>query len=404
MPQHTRHGPWLLVAGMLAGIAVALAGAALASRGSASDSLPWDDVRLLTEVLERVKQEYVESVDDHQLMENAVRGIVTALDPHSEFLDAEAFEEIRISTSGNYSGVGLEVGLRNGQLVVVTPIEGTPADRAGIRSGDIIVAIDGVLVAEGDIGGALSRLRGEPGTPVNVTVSRSGDARTRSFDLVRSNVRVHSVRVELLEPGYAYLRISQFSDSTGSDVRKALGELRDRPGGAALYGLVLDLRNNPGGVLEAAVDVSDEFLASGVIVTASGRGSEANFRHEATTGDLMQGAPMVVLVNNGSASAAEIVAGALKDNQRATIMGSQTFGKGSVQTVMPLSDGRAIKLTTSRYYTPSGLSINGEGITPDVLLDEQSTNSDSRATVDDPAVVQALGLLKVELAATAQSH
>jgi carboxyl-terminal processing protease len=389
---------------MLAGIAVALAGAALASRGSASDSLPWDDVRLLTEVLERVKQEYVEPVDDHQLMENAVRGIVTALDPHSEFLDAEAFEEIRISTSGNYSGVGLEVGLRNGQLVVVTPIEGTPADRAGIRSGDIIVAIDGVLVAEGDIGGALSRLRGEPGTPVNVTVSRSGDARTRSFDLVRSNVRVHSVRAELLEPGYAYLRISQFSDSTGSDVRKALGDLRDRPGGAALYGLVLDLRNNPGGVLEAAVDVSDEFLASGVIVTASGRGSEANFRHEATTGDLMQGAPMVVLVNNGSASAAEIVAGALKDNQRATIMGSQTFGKGSVQTVMPLSDGRAIKLTTSRYYTPSGLSINGEGITPDVLLDEQSTNSDSRATVDDPAVVQALGLLKVELAATAQSH
>lgn len=412
MARDSRRGLWLLPLGIAAGIAVSVAGAVLASRGAATDSLPWDDVRLLTEVLERVKQEYVEPVDDHRLMESAVRGMVTNLDPHSQFLDADEYEEIRISTTGNYSGVGLEVNLRNGQVLVVAPIEGTPADKAGIRSGDVIVSIDGVLIADDNIDHAITRLRGEPGTKVNITISRPSEARTLSFDLVRSNVQVHSVRAELLEPGYGYVRISQFSETTGSDLRNALADIRERADGAGLRGLVLDLRNNPGGVLEAAVEVSDDFLPGGVIVTASGRGSESNFRHEARAGDLLHGAPIVVLVNGGSASASEIVAGALQDNRRATIMGSQTFGKGSVQTVMPLSDGRAIKLTTSRYYTPSGQSINGAGITPDILFDEATEATDAGAAAEsaspdsagDPAVSRALTLLKSGTATTAQSR
>ncbi len=409
MAHRPRNGPWFVLFGIAVGVAASVAGAVFASRGTTSDSLPWDDVRLLTEVLERVKQEYVEPVDDHLLMESAVRGMVTNLDPHSQFLDADEYEEIRISTTGNYSGVGLEVNLRNGQVLVVAPIEGTPAEKAGIRSGDVIVSIDGLLISEDNINNAISRLRGSPGTQVNITVSRPGEAKTLSFDLVRSNVQVHSVRADLLEPGYGYVRISQFSETTGGDLRRALADIRKRPGGTELRGLVLDLRNNPGGVLEAAVEVSDDFLPGGVIVTASGRGSDSNFRHEARAGDLLYGAPIVVLVNSGSASASEIVAGALQDNRRATIMGSQTFGKGSVQTVMPLSDGRAIKLTTSRYYTPSGQSINGAGITPDILLEDEPAvaETDGAAgygTPGDLAVSRALTVLKSGIGATAQTR
>jgi carboxyl-terminal processing protease len=246
------------------------------------------------------------------------------------------------------------------------------------------------------------RLRGKPDTSVNITVSRAGEAHPLSFDLVRQNVQVHSVRSRLLEPGFAYVRITQFSETTGADLRKALEELRERNDGSDLDGLVLDLRNNPGGVLDAAVEVSDDFLEEGVIVSASGRGRDANFRHEAREGDLLGGAPMVVLVNGGSASASEIVAGALKDHKRATIMGSQTFGKGSVQTVMPLSNGRAIKLTTSRYFTPSGLSISGEGITPDIVLADVTGQAAAPAVTPPPppredpdqALTRALSFLK----------
>jgi carboxyl-terminal processing protease len=385
--------------GLAAGLAVAVGGTVFAGRDPQSDALPWDDVRLLTEVLERVKQDYVEPVDDHRLLESAVRGMVTSLDAHSQFLDADEYEEIRISTSGNYSGVGLEVNMRDGRVLVVSPIEGTPADKAGIRSGDVILSIDGLVVSSDNVTEAITRLRGEAGTRVKLTVSRAGVDKPLAFDLVRSNVQVHSVRSRLLEPGYGYVRISQFSETTGADMRAALGSITG-PGagqgvgksGGRLKGLVLDLRNNPGGVLDAAVDVSDDFLESGVIVTASGRGRDANFRHEAHAGDLIGGAPIVVLVNGGSASASEIVAGALKDNKRATIIGTQTFGKGSVQTVMPLSNGRAIKLTTSRYFTPSGESINGHGITPDVVLDEAA--APAAATAADPPLERALGLLK----------
>jgi carboxyl-terminal processing protease len=362
----------VLVIGTVLGATLSLSGGVLAQREPVSvqkETLPWEEARLLAEVLERVKQEYVEPVDDHTLIESAVRGMVTDLDPHSQFLDTEEYEEIRISTTGNYSGVGLEVNMDAGRVSVVSPIDGTPADRAGMRSGDVIVSIDGIEVDERNVNDTISRMRGKPGTRVRITVARESEPELLDFDIVRSHVQVKSVRAEFLEPGYAYLRLSHFSESTYKDMRKAVNELqRDSPGG--LRGVVLDMRNNPGGVLDAAVDVSDAFLDDGLIVTASGRGRESNFRHEATVGDLLDGAPLVVMVNGGSASAAEIVAGALQDQQRATIVGSTTFGKGSVQTVMPLSNGRAIKLTTSRYFTPSGDSIHERGITPDVELED----------------------------------
>jgi carboxyl-terminal processing protease len=359
----------MILTGAVLGFSLAVGGAVLAGRDSGSGDLPWAEARLLAEVLERVKREYVEPVSDRQLMENAIRGMVTGLDPHSQFLTAEQFEEIRISTSGNYSGVGLEVHLENDRVTVVAPIEGAPAARAGIQPGDVILSIDGLKVDNRSIHDTILRMRGRPGTPVELTVAREGLPSPLDFSLIRSNVQVRSVIARTLEPGYGYVRITQFSDSTAGDLNRALRTLVARsPRG--MDGLVLDLRNNPGGVLEAAVEVADLFLERGVIVSASGRSREATFRHDARAGDLLDGAPMVVLVNKGSASAAEIVAGALKDHRRATIVGSRTFGKGSVQTVMPLSEGRAIKLTTSRYFTPSGESIQGDGIVPDVELDD----------------------------------
>jgi carboxyl-terminal processing protease len=383
-----------LVIGTTLGFALSVGTSVLAQREGVHDSLPWDEARLLAEVLERVRQEYVEPIDDRQLIEGAVRGLVTELDPHSQFLDSAQYEEIRINTSGNYSGVGLEVNMDDERVTVVAPIEGSPAALAGIRPGDEILSIDEFAVNHGNVNETVGLMRGRAGTEVRITVARAGEPAPIDFTLVRSHVMVRSVRANLLEPDYGYLRITHFSETTYADMRESLEELAEQNEGP-LVGLLLDLRNNPGGVLDAAVEVSDAFLDSGTIVSANGRAVDASFRHEASSGDLLNGAKILVLVNEGSASASEIVAGALQDNNRALIAGTRTFGKGSVQTVIPLSNGRAIKLTTSLYYTPSGVSIHGEGISPDQVLVVDAL-VDMQAGISQHYTDQMLALLQTD--------
>ena len=347
--------------------------------------LPWADARLLADVLERVKHDYVNPVDDHQLLQAAIRGMVSSLDPYSEFVDGDEYDDIKISSSGEYSGVGIEVSMQDDQVVVIAPIEGSPAALAGIRSGDVIVTIDGIAVNTTSLADTIGRMRGKEGTTVNIGVERDGSPEPLLFSVKRQRVELHSVRSDLPEPGFGYVRIAQFSETTGDEVNAAVQALRKK-NSTPLKGLVLDLRDNPGGVLEAAVAVADAFLDSGVIVTAKGR--TAKFEMDATPGDILAGAPIVILVNGGSASAAEIVAGALKDNHRATLMGRTTFGKGSVQTVIPLSDQSALKLTTSLYYTPSGASINHKGIAPDIELPRDPGVKPAPGSAGQPALRQ----------------
>jgi carboxyl-terminal processing protease len=356
-----------LLLGMGVGFALATTSGVLALRKPDGSDLPWQDARLMAEVIGRVKEEYVDPVDDHQLMQHAIRGMVANLDAHSSFLEEDELEDLMVSSEGNYSGIGIEVSYEDGLIVVVAPIEGSPAERAGLRTGDVIVAIDGHAVKPAGLGASVNRMRGEPGTVVRVTVERGAQAEPAEYAIERARIDVHSVRQALLEPGFGYLRISQFSETTLDDLASGIERLVEASGGP-LTGLVLDLRGNPGGVLDAGVDVADAFLERGLIVSATGQGPDARFSVEAAPGDLLDGARLAVLVNGGSASAAEIVAGALHDHGRATLIGRTTFGKGSVQTILPLSDGRAIKLTTSRYYTPSGVSIHERGIEPDIEL------------------------------------
>lgn len=345
--------------------------------------VPWQDARLLAEVLQHVRQEYVEKVSDEELIEAAIRGMIADLDAHSAFLDPEEFDEIRISTTGEYSGVGIEVALENGVVKVVAPMEGTPAEKAGVLAGDTIIAVDDIPVSVENLNDTIDRMRGKAGTPVKISIARADEHKPLEFMLARAAVQVHSVREQLLEGGLGYVRISHFSETTTPDLERSLTALKKK-NGAALSGLVLDLRNNPGGVLEAAVGVSDVFLEDGVIVTANGRAADARFEMDAQPGDALNGAPIVILVNGGSASASEIVAGALQDHRRAILLGRQTYGKGSVQTVVPLSDGHAIKLTTSKYFTPSGASIHERGIKPDVIVDEKDLTAQGGS--DSPAV------------------
>ena len=387
---------------MAIGASLGLARGVLADKPAAppKDDLPWQDARMLADVLERVKHDYVNPVDDHQLLQAAIRGMVSSLDPYSAYLDGDEYDEVKISSSGQYSGVGIEVSMEDQEVVVVSPFEGSPAAAAGIRPGDVIATIDGIPVNTNTLADTIGRMRGKEGTTVKIGILREGSAEPLQFTLKRARVELRSVRAELLEPGMGYVRVSQFSETTGDDLDAALKDLRKR-NGTALKGLVLDLRNNPGGVLEAAVSVSDAFLDSGVIVTAKGRTPESKFEMDATPGDALNGAPIVVLINGGSASAAEIVAGALKDNHRAKLMGRTTFGKGSVQTVIPLSGDRAIKLTTSLYYTPSGISINHRGIVPDIELPRdpkplaESVPADAPLLQRDPEVRRAVQELKV---------
>ncbi|PWV64830.1 S41 family peptidase [Plasticicumulans acidivorans] len=330
--------------------------------------LPLDELRTFTEVLERIKQDYVEPVDDRKLLESAVRGMLAGLDPHSTYLDREAYRDIQVGTSGEFGGLGIEVGQEDGFIKIISPIDDTPAARAGLKSGDLIIRIDDTPTKGISMGDAVKLMRGNAGTTVKLSVVRAGEDKPLDFTLQRELIQVKSVKHRMLDPGFGYVRITQFQTRTAGYLREALDQLQQTSGGK-LKGLVLDLRNNPGGVLTGAVDVADTFLNGGLIVYTEGRQRESRQNFNAQPGDLINGAPIVVLVNGGSASASEIVAGALQDQHRALIMGTQTFGKGSVQTIMPLPDGAAVKLTTARYFTPSGRSIQAEGITPDVKLD-----------------------------------
>jgi carboxyl-terminal processing protease len=381
MPTSFRFAMTLAV-GVMLGFGVSVGPAVKAERAVAEPTqgapeeavIPWKDARLLAEVLEHIRQEYVEDVSDKELIEAAIRGMMADLDPHSAYLDREQFNEVRISTSGEYSGVGIEVTLDKGIVRVVTPIEGTPAERAGVKAGDTIVSIDGVAVDRDQLDDTIDRMRGAAGSKVDITIARTGTPEPLEFELERESVQVQSVRRALLDSNVGYVRISHFSERTPHDVERSIAAL-NKEGQGTLRGLVLDLRNNPGGVLEAAVGVSDLFLEEGLIVSAVGRAHDAKFAMQAEPGDMMKGAPIVVLVNAGSASASEIVAGALRDHQRATLVGQKTYGKGSVQTVMPLSNGQALKLTTSRYFTPSGASIHKTGIIPDRTIGEEELNA-----------------------------
>src|SRR5487761_583627 len=361
-----------LVTGAIFGFSAALAGGVLAEgpsaqgrQAGAAAALPWQEARLFAEVYEHIKRDYVDRISDRKLMDSAIRGMVSALDPHSAYLDSEEFEETRLSTMGSYPGVGIEVTADGSVVKIVHAIQGSPAEQAGLRAGDEILAIDGKEVGA-DVSGAIEHMRGVSGSTVTLTVHRAGTAGLMSFALRRANVEVHSVSYQSLARGYGYVRIEEFSDTTPDEVNAAISRLqRDNLGG--LQGLVLDLRDNPGGVLESGVAVADDFLNSGVILTAQGRTPDARFEMDATPGDLMNGTPVVVLVNSGTASAAEIVSAALKDHGRALLIGHRTYGKGTVQTVIPLQYGGAVKLTTSRYFTPSGGSVQGKGIVPDIV-------------------------------------
>jgi len=344
--------------------------------GPKGDRISLDDVRKFTAVLSLVKQAYVEDIDDRKLMQAAIRGLLTDLDPHSEYLEASALDQLGEDTSGSYQGLGIEVTTLDGTLRVIAPIDDTPAARAGIKPGDTILRIDNTVVQGENLNDAVDMLRGKPGTEVTLSILREGLNAPKEFKLRRELIRVASVRARMLDPGYAYLRISQFQQETGSELRRRIDRLR-KEHGKPLLGAVLDLRSNPGGLLTAAVEVSDALLDSGGIVSTRGRIRESEMSFRATPGDVLGGAPIVVLIDRGSASAAEIVAGALKDNHRALLMGQRSFGKGSVQTVLALDDNHAIKLTTARYYTPSGTSIQAAGIVPDIELgDLQLSESD----------------------------
>ena len=358
----------VVVVGVVLGFSLSIGGGLIGGSPSLDkEELAWEQARLFAEVLERVKRDYVEPIDDAVLLESAIRGMVSDLDAHSQYLDASEYRDIRISTTGSYTGIGIEVSEVDGAVTVVTPIAGSPAARSGIRSGDQVIAVNDIAVETSNVQQTIGELRGQVGTRVKVTVLRDDVA--IDHEMRRQIIRVASVHKEILSPSYGYVRVSQFSENTARELGRAVDELQDENGGM-LEGLVLDLRNNPGGVLDAAVDVSDLFLDSGVIVSADGRSADSRFTRSAHRGDILDGADLVVLVNKGSASASEIVAGALQDHNRALVVGTETFGKGLVQTVMPLSKGRAIKLTTSRYYTPSGDSIHEVGITPDALVED----------------------------------
>jgi len=358
----------LLLTGLLTGVLVSIGHGVFAEREAAKATLPVEELRTFSDVFGRIKNDYVVDVEDKELIENAIRGMLNGLDPHSAYLDTEQFKELQVGTSGQFGGLGIEVGMENGFVKVIAPIDDTPAQRAGIQAGDLVIRLDDKPVKGLTLNEAVKIMRGKPGTDIVLMVVREGLDAPIKVTITRDIIKVKSVKSRMLEPGYGYMRISQFQSRTADylvDASEKLAKENDGP----LAGVVLDLRNNPGGVLNGAVAVSDAFLTKGMIVYTEGRIDDSKLRFNATPDDIIDGAPLVVLVNQGSASASEIVAGALQDHKRAIIIGTKTFGKGSVQTILPLSRNTALKLTTARYCTPSGRSIQAEGITPDIELE-----------------------------------
>ncbi len=325
--------------------------------------LPLEDLRVFAESFKRIRSSYVDDITDQDLLILAIKGMLAELDPHSVYLDKEAIKNFEESTSGNYGGLGIEIIKEQSFIKVISPIDDTPASRAGIESGDLITNLDGISVKGMSISDAVKIMRGEPETNISLSILKKGTSEVIDLNLTRQLVKVSSVRQRYLEEGFGYLRIAQFQARTAQEVREAIIKLKDS---GNLNGLIIDLRNNPGGILRASVDVADTFLDKGLIVYTLGRLEESQNRYEARPGDMLSGLPIVTLVNEGSASASEILAGALQDQERSIVMGTNTFGKGSVQTIIPITETRAVKLTTARYFTPNGRSIQAEGIIPDI--------------------------------------
>jgi len=359
----------ILSIGLVLGVTLAIAQGVFAERNSHSTfTLPVDELRTFTEVFAKIKNDYVEAVDDKTLLENAIRGMLSGLDPHSNYLDPDGYKELQVGTTGRFGGLGIEVGMEDGFVKVISPIDDTPATRAGIKAGDLIVRLDDTPVKGLTLSDAVKIMRGKPGSDIILTVIREGADKPLKITITRDVIRVKSVKFRMLDEQFGYVRITSFQSKTGENLLTALEDLK-KESKDGLKGLVLDLRNNPGGVLSGAVEVSDAFLTKGLIVYTEGRDPSTRLKFSATPNDSLEKAPIVVLVNGGSASASEIVAGALQDHSRAIIMGSKTFGKGSVQTILPMNSNAALKLTTARYYTPNGRSIQAEGIVPHIELE-----------------------------------
>lgn len=360
----------ILMFGLFLGVILALGQSVFAEKSvnQAYEGIPLDDIRTLSEVFGKIKENYVEKIEDKTLLTNAIRGMLSGLDPHSSYLDTEEFKELTVGTKGEFGGLGIVVGMENGFVKVISPIDDTPAQRAGIQAGDLIIRLDEKPVKGMALDDAVNLMRGKPGEPIELLISREGVDKPFKVKVVRAKIRVKSIKHRVLEPGYGYVRITQFQQRTGEDLIKALDDIKKKSKKEGLKGLVLDLRNNPGGLLDAAVAVSDAFLTEGSIVSVRGRHLDSQHSFQATPIDRINGAPLIVLVNGGSASASEIVAGALQDHKRAVIMGNQTFGKGSVQSIVKLGNNTALKMTTARYYTPNDRTIQAEGITPDIKL------------------------------------
>lgn len=386
----------LVVSGLIAGIFISLNYSANAGKDAATSALPIEELRSFADVYNAIKQGYVEPVEDKKLITHAISGMLANLDPHSAYLDADAFKDLQVSTQGEFGGLGIEVGMEDGLVKVISPIEDTPAYRAGVKAGDLIIKLDETPVKGMTLNDAVKKMRGKPKTSIKLTILRKNEMKPLEITIERDKIKVQSVKSKTLEPGYAYLRVTQFQEETAPDVVKHLDKLfkeDTEAKGSGLKGLVLDLRNDPGGLLHGAIGVAAAFLPpNSVVTTTDGRVEDAKRKYTAASEDYLRAnhedfikklpaaartVPMIVLVNGGSASASEIVAGALQDHKRAVIMGTQTFGKGSVQTVLPLSAKTAIKLTTARYYTPNGRSIQAKGITPDIIV-EESLNGGSR--------------------------